>query len=1229
MPKKIDQKVIDEIAKNFSLEEILKAVELKQAKNRLASKKAKSEKIKINKKPNKPAVRGLKKYLDDVTGDEYMKQQEEVSSLLKERFGKGVYNKLERVEDMPTKIALFGKSISKVFNFKTKNLIQFFNRVEPELIVFLKHISKKLKGAKFFTVLYVKLSKVHTDGDGKHFKEEVSFPIRSQSKVVTNPTEVARKLMDCRVSQIQAIEQLKLNSTGWTFEHTIGVEIHILKYKPLKGKSYIPLPSWISAKKCCININNKDNKCFLWSVLAHLHPTDVHAERVTNYKKFEDELIIDDIEMPMKLDDIYRFEKLNCITINVYGIENNEVYILHKSEERNETVVNLLFVEDDKNNHYVYIKDLDKLLNCRARHQMFHCPHCLHGFVTEELLLNHYTFGCDLYGNQKTEVVDDENNVMRFGNVENLLKHPFIIYADFEACTQKIEKTVNDITKSYTCKEQEHVASGYCLYLVSTEPKYNKMLTYTGEKCMENFFRDIQALGEIASQAMDTENQKPMKLTIEQEKLFRNQKNCNVCEKPLKQDRVRDHDHITGTFRGACHNNCNLLLTMPDYTPVVFHNLTGYDSHLILKNIGQYMKEDDKLKCIPNNMEKYKSFTWNKLRFIDSFQFMASSLDKLGQGLKDDDKKHIKKFYKGEKFSMMNRKGVFPYDYYDSLEKLKDNKLPSKESFYSALSGEHIKDSEYEHALKVWKEFNCKTFKDYHDLYMKVDVLLLADVFETFREKFINMYRLDPAHYFSLPAYSFDCALLYTKVELELFTDINMYLFCERAIRGGISVIGKRYAKANNKYLDNYDSKVESSYLMYLDANNLYGWAMCQKLPIGDFEWIDVNGFDINCNVEEDHGYFVEVDIEYPKELHELHNTYPLAPERKTVKENELSQFSKDLLTELDMNLGKESKLIPNLHDKKNYICDLRNLQFYMKHGLKVTKIHKVLGFYQKAWLKRFIKNNTKERKKAKTAFEKDLYKLLNNAVFGKTMENVRGHVDIQLVSNERTLEKQVCKPSFQRQVQISKNLVSVHLAKNKVKLNKPIYCGVAILDLSKVLMYKFHYEHMLPKYGKDNIDVCMTDTDSLFYHVKTDDIYKDMNEHKDLYDFGGYSKDHFCYDSTNDKVVGKFKDETNGVPISEYVGLRSKMYAFVAGGKQSMKAKGVSKTAIKTSNFDEYKSCLFDHDIKMKTFRTIRSQNQELYTLELNKVGLSPFDDKRYILEDGINTLAYGHKDI
>ena len=318
--------------------------------------------------------------------------------------------------------------------------------------------------------------------------------------------------------------------------------------------------------------------------------------------------------------------------------------------------------------------------------------------------------------------------------------------------------------------------------------------------------------------------------------------------------------------------------------------------------------------------------------------------------------------------------------------------------------------------------------------------------------------------------------------------------------------------------------------------------------------------------------------------------------------------------------------------DKKNYVVHYRNLQLYLSQGMKVKKVHRILEFNEKPWMEPYIGLNTELRKKAKSAFEKDVYKLMNNSVFGKTMENLRKRVDIKLVRSDGTenekIRKIIAKPNFNRRVKFSNELSAIHVNKTKLTLNKPIYVGFSVLDLSKLLMYDWYYNKLKKKYG-ENCTLLYTDTDSLLVDIKTNDIYKDMSETKEDYDFSDYPKDHKLHDESNKKVIGKMKDECAGTPLAEYIGLRPKLYSILRSDEQLIKkAKGVKKYVIKKQiNFENYKDALFHKKKYTHSMNMLRSIHHNIYGLTVNKTTLSPLDTKRCTAPDGITTYAFGYE--
>lgn len=448
-------------------------------------------------------------------------------------------------------------------------------------------------------------------------------------------------------------------------------------------------------------------------------------------------------------------------------------------------------------------------------------------------------------------------------------------------------------------------------------------------------------------------------------------------------------------------------------------------------------------------------------------------------------------------------------------------------------------------------------------------------------------------------------------------------------IRGGISQCSKRYAAANNKYMKSFEDSEDSSYIAYIDCNNLYGYSMMQHLPINGFKWSDHDfTTDQILSMTDDaaKGYMFEVDLHYPDKLHDLHNDYPFCAENMPVPKPFGERAS------------KQEKLLLTLFDKKNYVIHYRMLKLALQHGLVLKKIHRTLEFNQSPWLKSYIKLNTEMRTRATNEFEKNFYKLLNNAIFGKCMENVRARVDIHLRNKwdgRYGARKLIAQPNFKRRIIFNEDLVAVEMSRTNIQMNKPVSIGMAILDISKVVMYEFYYDFLKKKYG-ENVCLAYTDTDSFVLHVKTDDFYADMKQNLERYDTSDYPEfNKFQMPRVNKKVPGLFKDELNSKIIASFVGLRSKMYSIrvdeadVQKNKKSeiKKAKGVKEYVVKKEiTFDDYVNCLENNVEIEKSQNTFRTKLHKVYTIQVTKKALSPFDDKRKILPGNIETMAHGH---
>lgn len=1065
------------------------------------------------------------------------------------------------------------------------------------------------------------------------------------------------------------------------FDHLLGkdyiicygfgsVDVSTLKYNPLSGSSYTELPDFIKNTKSIINIQNKDEKCFLWCMIASRHLPERDCERVAKYNKpeFISEWKINDLPMPISK--IHYFEKQNNVNVNIYSLDNdNKTRIpLHISKQNSDEVVNLFYW----NNHYSLIKNFSRFSGGRYE---FTCPNCLASYAKPDAYKNHIGICKQLNENGSFVKMPEEKTMKKedgteykikpqtyFKDYKKQKKLPVVMYADFESSLVEADSRIR---KGVIAK---HTANSYRLHIESeVELGIPLDYCYTGEDVDTHFINLL--INQLEGHIQETlnnccdehKNINEEKFTPQDLNNFNNAKVCIFCNKDLKTDRVRDHCHFTGKYEGAAHSQCNIkshqMFKGKINIPIFFHN-ANYDIRCFISAF-QKMKGDevlvDKISGIPCNMEIYKSLNINTFSINCSYAHLSSSLDTLIKNLPDNKKDLLRTIADtDEKFELIKKKGFYPYEMITNIEKL-DMPIQDlkQEHFDSRLNLSKLSNDDWEHVQKVITVFGFTSFRQYHDLYLKIDVFGLRDVFEYHRELSMRTYGLDPAHFIGLPQLTWAAGLKFTGIKLDDIMDMDMFMMFEKMKRGGISVISHKYAKANNHYLPDYDDTKEKSFLIQLDCNNLYGKSMCEKLPVNGFKWVThidenyIKKYDIDRN---DKGYALEVDLEYPEHLHDEHNDYPLAPEHKVI--------------------NGFCKLAPNFENKTHYVVHIENLKYYLSKGLVLKNIHRVVEFNHSLWLKPYIEFNGKMRQQATNDFEKDFYKLMNNAFYGKTMENVRDRVNIQFCMTKERFTKHTSSHLFAGQINVinEDGLALVKTHKKTVILDKPIYIGACVLDLSKLLMFKFHYDTMKVKYPESLM--MKTDTDSLLYYIKTDDLYQDFKNDAGIQkqlEFSNYPKNHFLYNCDRKKIPGLFQDEcVDGkmMVISKYVGLRAKSYVnqlyeveetdynisydndmkispsnilYPISFKDKKKSKGVPSKHIKNRvTFDDYKDCLdTGKDIKLGD-ETSKPQHQEqiytfiskqmtTYSILQSKIALSSRDDKRIPIDD-IYTLAIGH---
>ena len=1081
-----------------------------------------------------------------------------------------------------------------------------------------------------------------------------------------------------------------------------------------RGASYIPTPPWLVNKKCVVNVRNDDGRCLEYALLSAVRARDVagHRERPEAYARFLGMLKMDGVCIPASVEDAASVSEMNDLPLHVLGLDvtdpaNTDFTLEHHNRVHNARapIVLLRLHRGAASGHFVWVRRFNAFVRS-SRTSLHCCARCLQRFKRKSAYDNHVGKACVAFEAKASKLPPKNKSDVYFTGIAKTLPVPFVVYADIESILAPADEARGAKTTAY----QVHVPWFVGARLVSRYPEAlaSRYVGFVGSDCIDQF---LQWLFDVEAKALRVvSSNKPMELTPEQAATGQAQTECRICGEDMGADRVHDHDHISGAFRGIAHKACNLALNYGNFKlPVFFHNLANYDAHFILQRAGAY---DKKMTCLAKTMEKFTSFSIGRCVFKDSMQFLGKALGTCVESLTSADfALHSAEFagVNSDLRALLLQKGVMPFDWLDCADKLAVAELPPQSAFYSQLSKTACSDEDYQRARRVWELSGCATMRDYVSLYLKTDVVLLADVFEAFRAAGFGHYGLDAAHYYTLPGFSWDAFLKQTGAVIGCIYDgqqdsHEMLDMLRRGMRGGVSVVSTRHAVANNPYLNDYDPTKVSLYIMNWDANNLYGGAMCEALPsggyslerivdaaavvhdevlgyedVGDGDDGDAGSSDCSdrsddslaaascgwsecddntyeeegdavderdalvipaprtsaaCAAEilklDDHGprgCFVEVDLEIPRELHDALNDYPPAPESTLF---EPSPLMATLRADLNLPPSKVHKLIPNLRNKTAYVVHYRALKAYVKLGCVVTKVHKALWFAQAAYMAPYIQYNTQRRADAKTPLERDMLKLMNNAIFGKTCENVEGRMNVLLKTDGAKIAQYAAKPTFIDMHLIGGGLVAIHMRATSVLYNKPLAVGVAVLDISKTFMYAFHYGHVRRRYG-DKARLLFTDTDSLTYLIETPDVYRDMVEDLAHFDTSDYPRGHFCRSDANKKVVLKMKDESNGVPIRAFAGLRAKMYCFLkADGGADATAKGIARSEIARLEWANYEAALFgttaDERKQEVSFSAIRSSRHQVCTLRLRKTGLCAYDDKRHVLDDNVRTLAHGH---
>ena len=1071
----------------------------------------------------------------------------------------------------------------------------------------------------------------------------------TQQLQVTPSTDVNET---ARVHIMRLIEkitkQMTSEGSGWIVHNVAHLDIKITKVKMTGGSSFLKLPKELRGKRSIVNIKNYDQKCFMWSCLAHLYPVPINRTRVGNYKKHARKFDMAGVEFPVPVGKIIKIEEANKLAINVYEFDDQLGVVPFRISTRPAEYeeICLLLIREEAKAHYALISNLSGFMRnfdgqTHSNH-VFYCRRCLHGFTTEKTLREHCEV-CLSFPAQKVEM--SKKKYAAYTAYGQTIPAVAQIISDFE--TYNIFRPDS---QSFSQSKTRHISEmkpmSFVYKVCSVYPEFDKPpVFYEGEDAGKVFIDCMKKEREILKPLLESA-EKITPLTNDEWLDFYSASCCYLCKERFDptdpDDRVKDHCHYplrpgqTSNYLGAAHSRCNLARCIDQRLPILFHNLMGFDLHLFFKDLCKSVPDLRKIRIIPRSSETYTQVYTKKLLFVDTQKHLSSSLDKLVKNLSNDQMIHLRNYCEtmwpgqSQKFGMLTRKLVFCYDYCTDRSRLFDP-IPAKANFKSYLTGSEMSDEDFDFLQEMKREFELDTVRDLLKLYNTVDTLLLCDVWCSYQKSCLKEFGLEPARFVGAPSLSYTAALKTTRKKLELIQDVSLYNLFENNIVGGISQVNHRYVRANNSRVSGYDPSKPQTHIIYIDATNQYGKAMQGFLPVGDFLPEDPQKFTkeyiLSLDPEARRGYCLEVDLEIDEAFHDLLNDYPVAPNKLVIDETLISPYSKSLRSKRKQPSNFSSKkLAPNFLPKKRVLHELKNLQFYLTHGAILKAVHRVYSYKQEQWLKPFIDEVAEKRRTAQNDFERQRYKQTANATFGKFLQNVRKYKSVVLVDNPKSASFQASKPGFKHFTIFSPDLVSVESRKPSVVLDRPIYCGFSILEKSKLVMFEMYFDVI--KKISPSAKILFTDTDSFLIELQSDDLNKDLSLMKEHFDFSNLPKDHVLYSTENAGVPGKFKDEVQGAAIAEFVGLRSKLYSLLLeDGSRKMAACGVKKTvADSIMTHEAYKKTLFNsNDVAIKQ-NVLRSVKHDVFLTTCSRTSLTSYDDKRWIQDSGITSLAYGH---
>lgn len=1093
------------------------------------------------------------------------------------------------------------------------NLHDFLDSIRPQMQKILTEEIKTKKSLKSNLMLVSNFVSPNT--------AVIEFGHKTMNHNLLSELDVDSYIEHQYAKLMEDFDSRSLNGSGYTQDKIKYLELRITQFKLLPGASYIELPAWLKNRNAVLNPKTKFKDCFKIAILSKHCRGLARANRPRRLAEFEG-MYNWNIPMPPTVKDIRKFCTLNKTSINIFGIEKKEIFAMELAKTVKRVHYNLLYIENGIGAHFCLITSMSRLLSrqlTRDGRKKHFCFRCMLRFSSNKNLKKHIK-QC---GNEpKTTIkLPDEPTYYKFTNYAACQLSPIVITLDLETFCRPISSCEPNPKNSFTHNTNQHVPCSFGAYLWTEEDVsdisefplgfYGRVIKnelLLQEEFIEYFEKVARSVKLLYSRNY------PISMSQEAEAKCRAATKCYICGKAFSDQNLpaKDHNHLRqyDNFRGcACISPCNIQMSKWKFVPVYTHGSSSFDNHFYIK---YFSAKKLPIKIVPSTSEKFMCIEVEiegvKFKILDSFKLFGSSLASVVESLPESAMIETKKTFNPILASLLTRKGVFCYSFISKPSRLNYRQYPSKRWFFNDLNNTEISDEEYERGRQIWIAGVCMSVADFLLIYQMSDVTLNCDMIIHFRNIFYDKFKLDCCAFLSMPHMSINCFLKYSGMRIEIMNEsmTEAYEMVNRGTHGGVAQCVTRFVECGN-----------GTEAFFFDIISLYNYVMAEfPLAEGEYQFVGVDACEwMKVDALGSHGYILECDFEFPESIHQLMQDYPIFPENKRPPN------------------CSTNRLICDLENKKDYVLTLSHYQQALTLGVICTKISRVLKFKQSKYMSNYVKILSKWKQEASSSASGSYFKYANNSCFGKFLERSENRRKLHVVTCEKKLERLVRKPTFvDRHIYDfqTSQMVMVELSQGVITEKRPKIVGMLILSYAKLVMVNYWYNVFKKHLGHKGLKMTMTDTDSIGGTWQTHDPIEDLRAMKSHFDWSGVDVDHPLYSKENYKKMGKFKCECAGRRILAVACPRTKAYSIKLENKDIKKLKGIKKSYVENNmTFEHYKRCVLENENHQAKFKSIVSNRHLVYTADVSKLGLNSEDRKRVVLENGIDSLPYGHKDL